>query len=356
MDYQVRAAKTNAHNIAFSWNGLPQYAARALRAAIHRLGRDCVVIGSKPKVPVKGIEEALGQRVIWIEADTNTTWNRLGLDVPDIFIQSGWSYPAFSSLGQEVKANGGRIIGLSDANWRGDFRQTVFGAAAFRLLYRGHFDAMIVPGAEGVRLMRHFGMPRDRIFTGMYAADPTLFHAGPSLPDREKIILFVGQLIERKDVLGLARAFLVFSESNPEWRLHIAGAGPQRDLIPRHSNILVEDFVQPESLAKRYHSARFFVLPSKVEAWGVVVHEATLCGCALILSDKIGSGPDLATPQNALKFRSGSFNGLLNALKECASRDAPWLEHAEQESLRLAQQFSPSLFADSIETLIAHFR
>ena len=116
-------AGSQARGIAFSWNGLPQYAARLIRAAIDRLGEPCVVVGSRPSVPVEGMERVLGQPVHWVDATRPVAWGDLGVAVPGIFVQSGWSYPAFSALGREVKAAGGQIIGLSDANWRGDFRQ-----------------------------------------------------------------------------------------------------------------------------------------------------------------------------------------------------------------------------------------
>ena len=45
--------------ISFSWNGLPQYAARLLRGALDAVGRPCDVIGSRPTVAVEGMEHAL---------------------------------------------------------------------------------------------------------------------------------------------------------------------------------------------------------------------------------------------------------------------------------------------------------
>jgi hypothetical protein len=112
---------TREGKVAFSWNGLPQFAARLFRGRIDAVGEDCVVIGSRPTVPVEGMERALGQPIHWIDADKPTTWSSLGLDVPRIYFQSGWAYPAFCALGAEVKRAGGRVDGLSDANWRGDF-------------------------------------------------------------------------------------------------------------------------------------------------------------------------------------------------------------------------------------------
>jgi glycosyltransferase involved in cell wall biosynthesis len=338
--------------IAFSWNGLPQYAARLMRAAIQRLGCDCIVVGSRPSVPVEGMEQALGQKILWVQADKPVRWRDLGLDPPRVFFQSGWAYPAFISLGQEVKSSGGFVIGLSDANWRGDFRQLVLGLVAFRMLRRPQFDAMLVPGRQGFRLMRYYGIPADRVRTGMYGADPVLFGGGPPLDERPKSFLYVGQFIARKNVLSLVESFLRFSALEPGWTLRIIGSGELRSLIPADRRIVVEDFLQPEQLADRYRQSRFFVLPSLVEAWGLVVHEAALCGCGLVLSDAIGSGDDLADAMNSVRFSPGSIDALERALYVAASFDAAALRGAEAVSRRFAEQFGPERFASAAEELV----
>lgn len=310
------------------------------------------MLGTRPSVPVRGMDEAVGQKIIWIEPSKPLRWHDLGIEVPSLFVQSGWGYRAFAALGLEVKAQGGHVICMSDANWRGDLRQLILGPLMFRALYRRRFDVMLVPGQEGLRLMRWFGMPDARVRMGMYGADPSLFTAGPALAARPKTFLFVGQFIARKDVLGLVRAFIRFSERQPDWVLHLCGSGEQRKLIPRHPRIQVEDFVQPEHLSQRLHGARFLVLPSLVEAWGLVVHEAALCGCGLVLSSAVGSAIDLAGRANALRFPAGNENELLRALHEAAEFDEPRLACAEAESISLAQRFGPRRFASEITSLI----
>lgn len=342
-------------SIAFSWDGLPQYGARFIRAAVDRLGQKCVVVGSRPLVPVRGMEQVLGQPIHWVERDRPVRWQDIGLAAPDIFFQAGWSYPHFTTLGCETKASGGYVIGQSDANWRGDFRQLVLGPLAFRALHRRRFDAMIVPGRQGERLMTYFGMPVSRVRQGSYGADPSLFNGGGSLEKRSKSFLYVGQFIARKNVLGLACAFKRFSELRPGWTLRLIGCGEQRDLIPADPRIIVEDFVQPEELVARYREARFFVLPSLREAWGLVVHEAALCGCGLILSDAIGSADDLSTSRNSVRFRAGDDDSLVRALVDAADRDATWLAAAEAESRTLSSFFGPQRFAAEVANLVDLF-
>jgi glycosyltransferase involved in cell wall biosynthesis len=214
---------------------------------------------------------------------------------------------------------------------------------------------MIVPGVQGERLMRWFGLPPDRIRRGMYGADSALFGGGASLPLRPRTFLYVGQFIARKDVLGLARAFLRFSQARPGWTLHLCGGGEQMDLIPSDPRIFVEEFVQPEQLAERFRQARFLVLPSLFEAWGLVVHEASLSGCALLLSDCIGSADDLATTRNCVRFRAGSGDDLVRALHEAADFDDARLLEAGKESRRLAGKFGPERFGREVADLVAHF-
>lgn len=334
--------------VAFSWNGLPQYAARQLAAASADLGQDCPVVGSRAQVPVRGVEGALGRPVHWVDASRPSTWGELGLDVPRVFFQSGWAYPAFNALGDEVRASGGKVCLLMDNNWRGTFRQ-MLGAIWFRLFQRHKFEAVLVPGKSGRRLARWYGMPDEAIFEGMYGADPQLFFNGPPLANRPKRIIFVGQYIERKGCVPLARAFASIAHRLPGWELCMYGSGPLQSNIPAHPQIKVHGFVQPEKLGELYRESRIFALPSVTEAWGLVVHEAALSGCQLLLSDAIGSAPDFATPLNARTFLTGNEKALSEALLALASEAD--LSAAQKCSLTMAKSHGPHVFANQIKTI-----
>lgn len=313
------------------------------------------MIGTPPTVPVKGMEQALGSPITWIDHDVPTSWADHGLEIPKIFFQSGWGYSAINSLGDEVRRNGGRVIGMSDTNWRGDFRQIVLGTLAFRMRLRSKFDAMLVPGAQGRRLMKLYGFAQDDIYEGMYGANPDVFVAGKPLTTRPKEFLFVGQFVERKNILRLARVFIRFAEQKSDWQLRLCGSGDLRDHIPQHSNIIVQDFLQAEELSALYRNARVFVLPSLIEAWGLVVHEAALSGCALLLSDKIGSANDLAGKNNALSFVATDDQSLLSALHQAAAMNENQMEAADSESRALASKFGPERFAHEVASLVGRF-
>lgn len=336
---------------AFSWHGLPQYAARQIAAVLRRSKLDCPVIGSRPSVPVEGMERSLGRPVHWVDAEVPASWSRLGLEVPDVFFQSGWAYPAFSCLGDEVRAAGGKVCLLMDNNWRGDLRQ-MFGAPWYRIFQRRKFAAVFVPGKSGRRLARWYGVPDERIWEGMYGADPSIFFAGPPLDQRPKRILFVGQYVERKQCVQLARAFLSVADSLPEWKLEMYGSGPLKELIPIHPRIEVNGFVQPEQLGALYRSARIFALPSLSEAWGLVVHEAALSGCQLLLSEAIGSRQDFATSANAAVFRTGDVRSMAASLLKLAEAPTEQLSLAFSASVSVASSHGPEAFAASAEDIV----
>jgi glycosyltransferase involved in cell wall biosynthesis len=338
--------------IVISWAGLPQYAARLLKAFLRDIEEEVVIIGTPPSVPVEGMEKALGQKILWIANDVKKiTWEELGLTVPEIFIQSGWWVQPFFRLASEVKKKGGKVIGLADNNFRGDIKQ-LLGVIKFRLSLRNHFDAMMVPGQEGVRLMKYFGMPEDRIRTGMYGADPDLFFSIVPLTRRPKTFLYAGQFIKRKRIQDLCNAFLRLKAQYPEWSLLLCGNGVLRSKIPDSPGIIVREFVQPEQIAEIYRSSRFFILPSVQENWGLVVHEAALSGCALLLSSAVGSAADLASGENSLIFKCNDENSIFEALKSAVQWDEFQYESASRSSIEQSRKFGPDIFSRSLKELI----
>jgi len=128
------------------------------------------------------------------------------------------------------------------------------------------------------------------------------------------------------------------------------GSGLLQSTIPAHPQIKVHGFVQPEKLGELYRESRIFALPSITEAWGLVVHEAALSGCQLLLSDAIGSAPDFATPLNARTFQTGNEKSLSEALLVLASEAD--LIAAQKCSLTMAKSHGPDVFANQIKAII----
>lgn len=338
--------------IAFAWPGLPDYAARCIRAVIDRQETAVTVVATRPNVPIKGMEQSLGQPVIWLDdVKALSSWSSLRSDVPKVLFCGGYSTPAFNTLAKQVRKQGGSVILMSDNNWRGRLRQYTIDPVRHRLFFRSRFDGIFVPGISGIRLARSWGYKTERIAAKLYGADPALFNGGPPLAERPKTFLYVGQFIDRKNVLRLAEAFVSFAERNADWRLQLCGSGPLADRIPKHPRISVLGFVQPPQLAQLLRQVRCLVLPSYEEHWGLVVHEAALTGCALALSETVAAADDLARSENAVLFRPHNTAAIGRALATLAAWDVERWTQAEDASRRLAQAFGPAPFAESVSRL-----
>lgn len=343
-------------SVFFSWWGLPDYAARCIRASIDRLPGNVAVVGTRSRMPIRGMEDSLGQPVIWIEGDSNKlSWRDLGLHPPDLFFQGGYHLPAFRALGAECKRNGGKVICLADTSWQGDLRQILIDPVRHGFSLRGGFDGLFVPGQSGLKYSKYVGYKPSKTLPGLYGADSSLFVPGQPLSSRPKTLLFVGRLEPVKNVLGLVAAFERVSVTRPDWTLRICGSGSLRSAIPAHPQIDMQEFLQPPEIAAAMREARCLVLPSLREPWGLVVHEAALSGCALALSTAVGSAPDFAEPANSVLFKPGSVDAIVAALHKIASWEDDKWNAAQETSIQLASKFGPIAFADSVDKFIKMF-
>ncbi|PIP92424.1 MAG: hypothetical protein COW00_00855 [Bdellovibrio sp. CG12_big_fil_rev_8_21_14_0_65_39_13] len=103
--------------------------------------------------------------------------------------------------------------------------------------------------------------------------------------------IFVGQLIKRKGIVELLKAFA--NIPNHLAVLSIFGEGELLQLVNdysmKYSNIEYHGFLQPEKLTEVYSKNDVFILPSKHDGWAVVVCEAMACGLPIIGSQKTGA-------------------------------------------------------------------
>jgi glycosyltransferase involved in cell wall biosynthesis len=340
-------------SVAFMWPGLPNFGARLIRAYINSCTDEISVIATKPTVPIEGMEEVLGQKVHWLEDNAGTvTWQSLGLKVPDYIFQSGRNKLSLNALASQGRAVGSKIILMNDQNWTGGFLQRFVDPIRHRILFTRRYCGVLTPGKLGLKYNQAMGFDMQRVLPGLLGADPELFNGGKPLSTRPKTFLFVGELVDNKNVLALANAFVRMTEDYPDWTLRICGSGPLQSQLPIHSRIKIEGFVQPHALAQVFAQSRCLVLPSFVEHWGLVVHEAALSGCALILSNTIGSRLDFVGQNNGLMFPPADDVALENTLRNVAEWDDSRWQKAETESRCLATGFGPQQFQESAHKLI----
>jgi glycosyltransferase involved in cell wall biosynthesis len=112
--------------------------------------------------------------------------------------------------------------------------------------------------------------------------------------DGDPLILFVGRLIPVKNIPVLLRGFQLARAQLPQARLALVGHGVLKERLQRMSMqlgiadaVTLADVVPQRELRYFYAAADAFVLPSAYESLALVCLEAMMCGCPVIVSDKV---------------------------------------------------------------------
>lgn len=135
---------------------------------------------------------------------------------------------------------------------------------------------------------------------------------------KKKILLFVGRLIDVKNIPLLLEAYKKLSD---EYILIIVGDGEKRSKLEQQCkslNIHVQFVGQKDGddLYIWYKIADIFILPSYREAFGAVVNEALLSGCKCIVSQNAGSCCLIVEGVNGYTFNPYSADDLLKRIKQ----------------------------------------
>ena len=124
------------------------------------------------------------------------------------------------------------------------------------------------------------------------------------------VLLFAGRLDYHKNIFILLDAFKKVDYKNK--KLFIVGDGPLRLQVESYikdckiHEVYLKGFKKREALMQFYNISDAFALPSKKEAWGMVVAEAMCFGLPIIASDKVGATVDLVSDgYNGFIFPSG---------------------------------------------------
>jgi glycosyltransferase involved in cell wall biosynthesis len=142
-----------------------------------------------------------------------------------------------------------------------------------------------------------------------------------------------------------------------KWELRLIGSGDLREKVQefkmRCEGFIFEDFLQPTEVAARLKVAKVLILPSRLEHWGTIVCEAAACGTGLLLSDKVGSVPDMLLPGvNGLTFRSGDYKSLRIAMQKISAQSEDWFAMASQISQRIASTRTEDTYANAIRFML----
>ncbi len=107
--------------------------------------------------------------------------------------------------------------------------------------------------------------------------------------------LYVGQMIERKNILNLITAFKSIKKNNIT--LTLVGEGSQKNIIKSRikndKRIKIQNFKNAKKLQNYFMKSDVFILPSNYDGWGVVITEAMSHSNAIITTSSSGVTKDL---------------------------------------------------------------
>lgn len=217
---------------------------------------------------------------------------------PTAIVCSGWMDSDYNAL---AKAHCKRIpvVLTLDNWWTGSLKQSLAALTAPWFIKR-RFNRAWVPGAPQVPFAQKLGFSGNTLATGFYCADPRPFQAiyekRKTTPPSKKI-LYIGRYLDVKGVRELWAAFMVLSNEFPEWELHCIGTGELWDNRAIHPKIIHHGFIQPHELEPHLVDAACFVMPSKKEPWGVVLHEMAIVGLPLLVPTQVGAATEFLQPE-----------------------------------------------------------
>lgn len=233
----------------------------------------------------------------------------------------------------------------------------------------GLADLVLAPSSGTVALMRSLGIPDDHITMMPYCVDNDWWIEQSDKVDRRAVrerwnvpddavaVLFCAKLQQWKRPQDLLRAFAQVADVNAY--LVFVGDGPLRSALESEAGLLgiaeklrFLGFVNQTGLPEIYTASDVFVLPSEHEPFGVVVNEAMLCQCPVIVSDRVGAGFDLVRDsETGFVFAMGDVTDLADTLRRAMSDRVRLRRMGEASRLRMAH-WSPD---DSIAAFVQAF-
>jgi glycosyltransferase involved in cell wall biosynthesis len=220
---------------------------------------------------------------------------------PTAVVLGGWESPAYWQALAWCKSHRVPAVGFYESTLHTN-RFTTGPIALARRKFVTSLQAVVVPGPAARDAVLHMGVPPDAVFMGFNAVDVAGIHEATSAlrtpradgtHSRSHRFLYVGRLIELKNVESLLEAFAMVS--GPHDTLTIVGKGPNESrLRATAARLGLTDRVRFGGLVPYGELPSIFaahdtlVLPSKNEVWGLVVNEALAAGLHVVVSDACG--------------------------------------------------------------------
>jgi glycosyltransferase involved in cell wall biosynthesis len=230
---------------------------------------------------------------------------------PDLIVTIGYNFRySVVGLAYRLIKRYPRIVFCADSKFDDGVRRP--GREAFKALLARMYDGAIVAGRRQSLYFQFLGIPVENIRVGYDVVDNGRFRlAAEAARQREaecraqldlpgKYIVCVSRLIARKRVDKVIDAYARSRARNAGVSLLIIGSGDlEQDLRARCDRLGLSDTVVFRQLVPNRDMpiflalARFLVLLSDYDQWGLCLNEALACGTPVLCSDRCGAAHEL---------------------------------------------------------------
>jgi glycosyltransferase involved in cell wall biosynthesis len=275
--------------------------------------------------------------------------------VPGVTVVSGWMDKGYMHVAKQLRLEGLPVaIGL-DSHWHGRLNQwltLILGQVGYFSRFYSH---AWVAGLYQFEYARRLGFEKKNIIYDLYSADLSLFNKAYNDSKENKQnnyphrFLFVGRFEPVKGLDVLLQAWQQLGAKKGDWELHLIGNGSLKAQIAATAGVVIKDFMQPEQLMQEVATAGCFLLPSRGEPWGVVVHEFAAAGLPLIVSDVVGaSSAFLISGLNGFNFKVNDSKDLADRMHQIINMTDQELHAMAVNSHALSQRITPETSAGNL--------
>jgi glycosyltransferase involved in cell wall biosynthesis len=274
---------------------------------------------------------------------------------PVVTVVSGWMDRGYMSVAKQLRLEGLSVVVGFDDQWHGTLKQWL----AITLGWVGYFSHFYshawVAGLYQFEYARRLGFEKKNIVYDLYSADLRLFNQAFNDSKENKQnnyphrFLFVGRFEPVKGLDVLLQAWQELGEKKGDWELHLIGNGSLKAQLDATAGVVIKDFMQPEQLMQEVANAGCFLLPSRGEPWGVVVHEFAAAGLPLIVSDVVGAASAfLISGLNGYSFKVDDAKALANRMRQIINLTDQELHAMAVSSHALSQRITPETSAGNL--------
>ncbi|MDA1029679.1 MAG: glycosyltransferase [Bacteroidetes bacterium] len=206
------------------------------------------------------------------------------------------------------------------------------------------YDAAFLAGQPQQAYFEQLKYPKEAIslgynavdnayFAEAYFADASRFKDANSLPglgSEEPFMLASNRFLKRKNLSNLLSAYRIYRGITAlPFRLIMLGDGVLKEELEKQvdqegiEGVIFAGFRQIEELPVYYDRASFFVHPSRVDTWALVVNEAMAAGLPVLVCTGAGCHKDLVEPGvNGFTFGPDDIEGLAGQMKRLSEDEA----------------------------------